>query len=163
MNPRDTRELSARHGEALQQLGAVRARSNRLHGGQPAIFSTTTRTLRTRPSSAHETDHARRHVSLLFFFAVNLSRNAYSTRLLLGLLFSSLDASIISTSLVTISVNLSDFVNSPWVALSYLLAYMGTSLEVQQNVLILRLLTRSDQASLCSLLGSVTSLVARHY
>ncbi|KAI4604318.1 hypothetical protein KJ359_000453 [Pestalotiopsis sp. 9143b] len=45
--------------------------------------------------------------------------------LLLGLLFSSLDASIVSTSLVTISVNLSDFVNSPWVALSYLLAYMG--------------------------------------
>ncbi|KAK6198441.1 Type I Iterative PKS [Pestalotiopsis sp. IQ-011] len=36
-----------------------------------------------------------------------------------------LDASIVSTSLVTISVNLSDFVNSPWVALSYLLAYMG--------------------------------------
>ncbi|KAF2993946.1 hypothetical protein E8E14_001307 [Neopestalotiopsis sp. 37M] len=45
--------------------------------------------------------------------------------LLLGLMFSSLDASIVSTSLVTISVNLSDFVNSPWVALSYLLAYMG--------------------------------------
>ncbi|KAK9779911.1 putative Major facilitator superfamily (MFS) profile domain-containing protein [Seiridium cardinale] len=45
--------------------------------------------------------------------------------LLLGLLFSSLDASIVGTSLVTISVELQDFRNSPWVALSYLLAYMG--------------------------------------
>jgi hypothetical protein len=46
-------------------------------------------------------------------------------------MFSSLDASIVSTSLVTISVNLSDFVNSPWVALSYLLAYMGMYSELQ--------------------------------
>lgn len=55
----------------------------------------------------------------------NLVRVTHFVRLLLGLMFSSLDASIVSTSLVTISVNLSDFVNSPWVALSYLLAYMG--------------------------------------
>ncbi|KAK7962517.1 uncharacterized protein PG986_003342 [Apiospora aurea] len=45
--------------------------------------------------------------------------------LLLGLLFSSLDASIVSTSLVTISVDLKDFITVPWVALSYLLAYLG--------------------------------------
>ncbi|KAI0018085.1 major facilitator superfamily domain-containing protein [Xylariomycetidae sp. FL0641] len=45
--------------------------------------------------------------------------------LLLGLLFSSLDASIISTSLVTISIDLQDFLSAPWVILSYLLAYLG--------------------------------------
>ncbi|KAH8193894.1 hypothetical protein TruAng_011941 [Truncatella angustata] len=59
----------------------------------------------------------------------SLSRQRQTTLvaiLLLGLLFSSIDASIISTSLVSISVDLHDFLNSPWVALSYLLAYMGT-------------------------------------
>ncbi|KAH8662214.1 major facilitator superfamily domain-containing protein [Xylariales sp. PMI_506] len=45
--------------------------------------------------------------------------------LLLGLLFSSIDASIVSTSLVTISLDLHDFLNAPWAALSYLLAYLG--------------------------------------
>ncbi|KAK8132625.1 hypothetical protein PG999_000798 [Apiospora kogelbergensis] len=45
--------------------------------------------------------------------------------LLLGLLFSSLDASIVSTSLVPISSDLNDFIMVPWVALSYLLAYLG--------------------------------------
>ncbi|KAK8122159.1 hypothetical protein PG984_010829 [Apiospora sp. TS-2023a] len=45
--------------------------------------------------------------------------------LLLGLLFSSLDASIVSTSLVSISVDLKDFITVPWVALSYMLAYLG--------------------------------------
>ncbi|KAI1122837.1 putative MFS multidrug transporter [Nemania abortiva] len=47
------------------------------------------------------------------------------TILLLGLLFSSLDASIVSTSLVTISIELHDFLNAPWVVLAYLLAYLG--------------------------------------
>ncbi|ORY55288.1 major facilitator superfamily domain-containing protein [Pseudomassariella vexata] len=47
------------------------------------------------------------------------------TRLLLGLLFSCLDASIVSTSLVSISLDLQDFLNAPWVVLSYLLAYFG--------------------------------------
>lgn len=45
--------------------------------------------------------------------------------LLLGLLISSLDASIVSTALVAISLDLQDFLNAPWVALSYLLAYLG--------------------------------------
>ncbi|KAI0476082.1 major facilitator superfamily domain-containing protein [Xylariaceae sp. FL0804] len=48
--------------------------------------------------------------------------------LLLGLLFSSLDASIVSTSLVTISIELQDFLNAPWVVLSYLLAYLGLAI-----------------------------------
>ena len=45
--------------------------------------------------------------------------------LLAGLLFSSLDTSIVSTSLVTISHDLNDFVNAPWIVLAYLLTYMG--------------------------------------
>ncbi|KAI0595227.1 major facilitator superfamily domain-containing protein [Biscogniauxia sp. FL1348] len=48
--------------------------------------------------------------------------------LLLGLLFSSLDASIVSTSLVTISIDLQDFLDAPWVILSYLLAYLGLAI-----------------------------------
>ncbi|KAI0532495.1 major facilitator superfamily domain-containing protein [Xylaria digitata] len=48
--------------------------------------------------------------------------------LLLGLLFSSLDASIVSTSLVTISIDLRDFLNAPWVVLAYLLAYLGLAI-----------------------------------
>ncbi|KAI1163554.1 major facilitator superfamily domain-containing protein [Nemania serpens] len=50
------------------------------------------------------------------------------TILLLGLLFSSLDASIVSTSLVTISIDLRDFLNAPWVVLAYLLAYLGLAI-----------------------------------
>ncbi|KAI0908328.1 major facilitator superfamily domain-containing protein [Ustulina deusta] len=48
--------------------------------------------------------------------------------LLLGLLFSSLDASIVSTSLVTISIDLRDFLDAPWVVLAYLLAYLGLAI-----------------------------------
>ncbi|KAI0401540.1 major facilitator superfamily domain-containing protein [Xylaria palmicola] len=48
--------------------------------------------------------------------------------LLLGLLFSSLDASIVSTSLVTISIDLQNFLDAPWVVLSYLLAYLGLAI-----------------------------------
>jgi MFS family permease len=43
----------------------------------------------------------------------------------MGLLFSSLDTSIVSTSLVTISHDLNDFTNAPWIVLAYLLTYMG--------------------------------------
>ncbi|KAI1473664.1 MFS general substrate transporter [Daldinia eschscholtzii] len=47
---------------------------------------------------------------------------------LVGLLFSALDASIVSTSLVTISIDLQNFLDAPWVVLSYLLAYLGCSM-----------------------------------
>ncbi|KAL7621261.1 hypothetical protein AAE478_008578 [Parahypoxylon ruwenzoriense] len=47
---------------------------------------------------------------------------------LIGLLFSALDASIVSTSLVTISIGLRDFLDAPWVVLSYLLAYLGCAI-----------------------------------
>lgn len=46
-------------------------------------------------------------------------------RLLLGLFFSSLDASIICTSLLPISLDLQEFVKAPWVVLSYLLAFVS--------------------------------------
>ncbi|KHN94262.1 Major facilitator superfamily domain, general substrate transporter [Metarhizium album ARSEF 1941] len=45
--------------------------------------------------------------------------------LLVGLLFSSLDTSIVATSLVTISHELGDFASAPWIILAYLLTYMG--------------------------------------
>ncbi|KAI8956752.1 MFS general substrate transporter [Daldinia sp. FL1419] len=47
---------------------------------------------------------------------------------LIGLLFSALDASIISTSLITISIDLQNFLDVPWVVLSYLLAYLGCAI-----------------------------------
>ncbi|KAF4980356.1 hypothetical protein FZEAL_3617 [Fusarium zealandicum] len=52
--------------------------------------------------------------------------------LLTGLLFSSLDTSIVSTSLVTISHDLDDFVNAPWIVLAYLLTYMGFAVCVSK-------------------------------
>ncbi|KAK8000160.1 major facilitator superfamily domain-containing protein [Apiospora arundinis] len=54
-----------------------------------------------------------------------LRQNTLVVILLLGLLFSSVDASIVSTSLVSISIDLNNFITVPWVALSYLLAYLG--------------------------------------
>ncbi|PHH77778.1 hypothetical protein CDD80_202 [Ophiocordyceps camponoti-rufipedis] len=52
--------------------------------------------------------------------------------LLIGLLFSSLDTSIVSTSLVTISHELNDFANAPWIVLAYLLTYMGFSVCISK-------------------------------
>ncbi|PTD05939.1 putative MFS-type transporter C16A3.17c [Fusarium culmorum] len=52
--------------------------------------------------------------------------------LLMGLLFSSLDTSIVSTSLVTISHDLNDFTNAPWIVLAYLLTYMGFAVCVSK-------------------------------
>ncbi|KAH7037420.1 major facilitator superfamily domain-containing protein, partial [Microdochium trichocladiopsis] len=45
--------------------------------------------------------------------------------LFLGLLFSTLDVSIVYTSLLTISLDLRDFVKTPWVALSYFLTFVS--------------------------------------
>ncbi|XP_044721573.1 major facilitator superfamily domain-containing protein [Hirsutella rhossiliensis] len=44
----------------------------------------------------------------------------------------SLDTSIVSTSLVTISHELNDFVNAPWIVLAYLLTYMGFSVCISK-------------------------------
>lgn len=53
--------------------------------------------------------------------------------LLMGLLFSSLDTSIVSTSLVTISHDLNDFTNAPWIVLAYLLTYMGMFPHIRES------------------------------
>ncbi|ATY60310.1 MFS multidrug [Cordyceps militaris] len=74
-----------------------------------------------------------------------LSQCVLVTCLLAGLLFSSLDTSIASTSLVTISRELQDFGNAPWVVLAYLLTYMGFAVVIsklsdiygRRNVLVL--------------------------
>ncbi|RBR05303.1 uncharacterized protein FIESC28_11388 [Fusarium coffeatum] len=50
----------------------------------------------------------------------------------MGLLFSSLDTSIVSTSLFTISHDLNDFTNAPWIVLAYLLTYMGFAVCVSK-------------------------------
>ncbi|KAL0937740.1 MFS multidrug transporter [Colletotrichum truncatum] len=50
--------------------------------------------------------------------------------LLLGLFFSTLDTSIIATSLITISIEFHDHANAPWILLAYLLTYMGCSVGV---------------------------------
>ncbi|SPO03749.1 related to multidrug transporter [Cephalotrichum gorgonifer] len=44
---------------------------------------------------------------------------------LLGFFFSSLDAAIVATSMVSISDELQEFMNAPWIILAYLLSYMG--------------------------------------
>ncbi|KAL1897300.1 hypothetical protein Cpir12675_002406 [Ceratocystis pirilliformis] len=51
---------------------------------------------------------------------------------LLGLFFSSLDAGIVSTSLVTISREFDDSISAPWVILAYLLTYMGFAVCVSR-------------------------------
>ncbi|KAJ4147766.1 hypothetical protein LMH87_002272 [Akanthomyces muscarius] len=61
-----------------------------------------------------------------------LSQGVLVTCLLLGLLFSSLDTSIASTSLITISRELQDFENAPWIVLAYLLTYMGFAIVISK-------------------------------
>lgn len=43
-----------------------------------------------------------------------------------GLLFSVMDTTIVSTALVTIATDLSDFQDMYWVVLAYMLSYLGT-------------------------------------
>ncbi|KAI1779418.1 MFS general substrate transporter [Hypoxylon cercidicola] len=47
---------------------------------------------------------------------------------LIALLFATIDTSIVSTALVTISISLQNFVDAPWVILSYLLTYFGCAI-----------------------------------
>lgn len=73
-----------------------------------------------------------RQMILVATYGETPSMSCHSARLtvqihsqLIGLLFSALDASIVSTALVTISISLQNFLDAPWVLLSYLLAYLG--------------------------------------
>jgi hypothetical protein len=45
--------------------------------------------------------------------------------ILSGLMFSCLDTSIVSTALISITVDLHDSLNAPWTVLAYLLTYMS--------------------------------------
>jgi MFS family permease len=47
--------------------------------------------------------------------------------LFLGLFLSTLDTSIVATSLVTILTDFNDFAKSPWIVLAYLVTYMSAS------------------------------------
>lgn len=47
-----------------------------------------------------------------------------------GLLFSVMDTTIVSTALVTIATDLSDFQDMYWVVLAYMLSYLGTHSSV---------------------------------
>ncbi|RKL20600.1 hypothetical protein BFJ68_g2603 [Fusarium oxysporum] len=85
--------------------------------------------------------------------------------LLAGLLFSSLDTSIVSTSLVTISHDLDDFTNAPWIVLAYLLTYMGFAACVsklsdiygRRNILVVSWVIFVGFSQGC---GSATSMTA---
>ncbi|KAL9566443.1 hypothetical protein ACKAV7_009358 [Fusarium commune] len=85
--------------------------------------------------------------------------------LLAGLLFSSLDTSIVSTSLVTISHDLDDFTNAPWIVLAYLLTYMGFAVCVsklsdiygRRNILVVSWVIFVGFSQGC---GSATSMTA---
>lgn len=54
----------------------------------------------------------------------------------MGLMFSCLDMSVVSTALVEISISLgNDYLNAPWVILAYLLTYMGESTIAHMPIL----------------------------
>ncbi|KAH6894148.1 major facilitator superfamily domain-containing protein [Thelonectria olida] len=87
--------------------------------------------------------------------------------LLTGLLFSSLDTSIVSTSLVTISQDLNDFVNAPWIVLAYLLTYMGFAVCVsklsdiygRRNMLVVSWVFFVGFSQGCGSANSMTALI----
>ncbi|KYK60648.1 Major facilitator superfamily domain, general substrate transporter [Drechmeria coniospora] len=87
--------------------------------------------------------------------------------LLVGLLFSSLDTSIVSTSLVTISHELNDFVNAPWIVLAYLLTYMGFAICIaklsdiygRRNMLVLSWIIFMGFSMGCASSKDMTALI----
>ncbi|KAL7931072.1 major facilitator superfamily domain-containing protein [Trichoderma chlorosporum] len=87
--------------------------------------------------------------------------------LLVGLLISTLDTTIVSTSLVTISNDLGDFVNAPWIVLAYLLTYMGFAVCIskmsdiygQKNILVLSWVIFSGFSLGCANSKHMTALI----
>ncbi|OAQ94129.1 MFS multidrug transporter [Purpureocillium lilacinum] len=87
--------------------------------------------------------------------------------LLVSLLFSSLDTSIVSTALITISHELDDFVNAPWIVLAYLLTYMGFAVCIsklsdiygRRNMLILSWILFISFSLGCALSKNMTTLI----
>ncbi|KAL7962558.1 major facilitator superfamily domain-containing protein [Trichoderma compactum] len=87
--------------------------------------------------------------------------------LLVGLLISTLDTTIVSTSLVTISNDLGDFVNAPWIVLAYLLTYMGFAVCIskmsdiygRKNILVLSWVIFSGFSLGCANSKHMTALI----
>ncbi|UKZ81123.1 hypothetical protein TrVFT333_008893 [Trichoderma virens FT-333] len=87
--------------------------------------------------------------------------------LLVGLLISTLDTTIVSTSLVTISNDLSDFINAPWIVLAYLLTYMGFAVCIskmsdiygRKNILVLSWVIFSGFSLGCANSKHMTALI----
>ncbi|KAL6694797.1 major facilitator superfamily domain-containing protein [Trichoderma pleuroticola] len=87
--------------------------------------------------------------------------------LLVGLLISTLDTTIVSTSLVTISNDLDDFVNAPWIVLAYLLTYMGFAVCIskmsdiygRKNILVLSWVIFSGFSLGCANSKHMTALI----
>ncbi|UNI24085.1 hypothetical protein JDV02_009861 [Purpureocillium takamizusanense] len=87
--------------------------------------------------------------------------------LLVSLLFSSLDTSIVSTALITISHELDDFVNAPWIVLAYLLTYMGFAVCIsklsdiygRRNTLMLSWIIFMSFSLGCALSKNMTTLI----
>lgn len=104
--------------QSLGQMAMLRDSRNGSHLTEPVP-----------PVSKHTINGTRRVVLVTSYERAIIvdEHKLIAVRLLAGLLFSTLDTSIVSTSLVTISNDLNDFTNAPWVVLSYLLTYMGTN------------------------------------
>ncbi|KAJ6443901.1 MFS multidrug transporter [Purpureocillium lavendulum] len=87
--------------------------------------------------------------------------------LLVSLLFSSLDTSIVSTALITISHELNDFVNAPWIVLAYLLTYMGFAVCIsklsdiygRRNMLVISWILFMSFSLGCALSKNMTTLI----
>ncbi|KAK0759834.1 hypothetical protein N5P37_008024 [Trichoderma harzianum] len=96
-----------------------------------------------------------------------LHQAALVITLLVGLLISTLDTTIVSTSLVTISNDLGDFVNAPWIVLAYLLTYMGFAVCIskmsdiygRKNILVLSWVIFSGFSLGCANSKHMTALI----
>ncbi|KAH7157524.1 major facilitator superfamily domain-containing protein, partial [Dactylonectria estremocensis] len=79
----------------------------------------------------------------------------------------SLDTSIVSTSLVTVSQDLNDFVNAPWIVLAYLLTYMGFAVCIsklsdiygRRNMLVISWVIFVAFSQGCGSANSMTALI----
>ncbi|KAK3953997.1 major facilitator superfamily domain-containing protein, partial [Pseudoneurospora amorphoporcata] len=85
-----------------------------------------------------------------------------------GLMFSCLDTSIVSTALVSISLDLGDAQDAPWTILGYLLTYMSfavgfsklSDIYGRRNLLAIAWVFFSGFSVWCALAGSMKQLIA---
>ncbi|KAH8885671.1 MFS general substrate transporter [Thozetella sp. PMI_491] len=89
--------------------------------------------------------------------------------ILIGLMFSCLDTSIVSTALVNISIDLgNDFLNAPWAILAYLLSYMSLAVGFckasdvfgRRNMCLVAWLFFSGASIACGLAQTMPQLIA---